>query len=75
MKVIEFAPEHVIRVRTHDGPMTIDGFALFQAIGDDTTGITIGGEIPGIDESMPEQIQTMMGGSVSNIRALVESET
>jgi hypothetical protein len=43
--------------------MTIDGFASFRAIGDERTEITIGGEIPGIDESMAEQIRTMMGGA------------
>lgn len=73
MEVVEFEPERVMRVRTEDGPMTIDGFASFQRIGDDETQITIGGEIPGIDESMIEQIRTMMGGSVSNIKALIES--
>lgn len=75
MEVIEFEPERVMRVRTQDGPMTIEGVATFRAIGDETTEITIGGEIPGIDEPMAEQIRTMMGGSVSNIKALVESET
>lgn len=75
MEVIEFEPEQVMRVRTQDGPMTINGFASFRAIGDQKTEITIGGDIPGIDESMAEQIRTMMGGSVANIKALVESET
>lgn len=60
---------------THDGPMTIDGFASFRAIGEERTEITIGGEIPGIDDSMAEQIRTMMDGSVANIKALIESET
>jgi hypothetical protein len=55
--------------------MRIDGFASFQAIGDGRTEITIGGEIPGIDDSMAEQIRTMMRRSVANIKALVESET
>ena len=75
MEVTEFEPEKVMKVRTQDGPMTIDGFAYFNAVGDGSTEFTIGGEIPGIDESMAEQIRTMMGGSVSNIKALIESET
>ena len=75
MEVIEFEPERVMRVRTQDGPMTIDGFASFRAIGNGETEITIGGEIPGIDEATAEKIRTMMGGSVSNIKALIESET
>lgn len=75
MEVIEFEPERLMRVRTQDGPMTIDGFASFQAVGEEQCEITIGGEIPGIDESMAEQIRAMMGGSVSSIKALIESET
>jgi hypothetical protein len=75
MEVTEFEPESAMRVRTHDGPMTIDGFATFQAIGDEKTEFTIGGDIPGIDETMAEQIRSMMGTSVANIKALIESET
>lgn len=75
MEVVDFEPERVMRVRTRDGPMTIDGFASFRAIGDEKTEITIGGEIPGIDEATADQIRTMMEGSVSNIKALVETET
>ena len=75
MEVTEFEPERAMKVRTQDGAMAIDGFASFRTIGDEKTEITVGGEIPGIDESMAEQIRTMMGGSVSNIKALIESET
>jgi uncharacterized membrane protein len=75
MEVTEFEPGRVMRVKTQDGPMTIDGFASFQTVGDGQTQITIGADIPGIDESMAEQIRTMMGGSVSNIKTLIESET
>ncbi|HSJ82661.1 MAG TPA: SRPBCC family protein [Acidimicrobiia bacterium] len=75
MEVTEFEPESTMRVRTQDGPMTIDGFATFQAVGDEQTEFTIGGDIPGIDETMADQIRSMMGTSVANIKALIESET
>lgn len=75
MEVTEFEPEAAMRVRTQDGPMAIDGFATFRARDDRRSEITIGGEIPGIDESMADQIRTMMRGSVANIKALIESET
>ncbi|HSJ35560.1 MAG TPA: SRPBCC family protein [Acidimicrobiia bacterium] len=75
MEVIEFEPGAVMRVRIQDGAMSIDGFASFQAMGDEETELTIGGEIPGIDESIAEQIRTMMRGSVANIKALIEAET
>jgi len=75
MQVIEFEPETVMKVRTQDGAMSIDGYASFRAVGDQATELTIGGEIPGIDESMAGQIRAMMGTSVANIKALIESET
>lgn len=75
MEVIEFEPESVMSVRTQDGPMSIDGFAMFQALADQQTEITIGAEIPGIDETTADQIRTMMGMSVANIKNLVESES
>lgn len=75
MEVTEFEPESVMRVRTQDGPMTIHGFATFVAIGNEQTELTIGGDIPGIDESLAEQIRVMMDGSVANIKALIEART
>ena len=75
MEVIEYEPEKVMRVETHDGPMTIHGWARFEVIGRDETRLTIGGEIPGVDESVAAQIRTMMDRSTANIKSLVESET
>ena len=75
MEVVEFEPQVVMRVRTQDGPMAIDGHALFRSVGDHQTELTIGGDIPGIEESTAEQIRTMMGKSVANIKALIESDT
>jgi hypothetical protein len=75
MEVTEFKPGIIMRVRTQDGPMSIDGLAAFKSLGDQTTELTLGGEIPGIDESTAGQIRKMMGGGLANIKALVESET
>lgn len=75
MEVTEFEPEHLMRVKTQDGSMTIDGFATFTPVGDGKTELTIGGDIPGIDGSMAEQIRAMMGGSVATIKALIEAES
>jgi hypothetical protein len=75
MEVIEFEPESIMTVRTKDGPMSIDGFATFEAVTDQQTQITIGAEIPGIDDSIAEQIRTMMSKSVANIKILIESES
>lgn len=75
MEIVEFEPEKVMRVRTQDGPMTINGWVLFEPLDDDTTKLVLGGEFPGMDDSMEEQIRPMMEQSASNIKALIESET
>ncbi len=74
MEVVEFEPEAAMSVRTQDGPMTIDGFAHFEAVEGGTL-LTIGAEIPGIDESMADGIRKMMENSVSTMKTLIESET
>lgn len=74
MEVIEFEPERAMRVRTQDGPMTINGWVLFNALGVDKTKVILGGEFPGMDDAMEETIRSMMERSASNIKALIESE-
>ena len=75
MEIVEFEPEKVMRVRTQDGPMTINGWVLFEPLDDDTTKLVLGGEFPGMDDSMEDEIRPMMEQSASNIRSLIESET
>ena len=75
MEVVEFEREKLMRVETHDGPMTIHGWARFDVVGPSKTGLTIGGEIPGVDDPVAAQIRTMMDRSAANIKALVESDT
>ncbi len=75
MEVVEFEPEKAMRVKTQDGPMTINGWVLFAAIGEGQTRITLGGEFPGMEDDMEQNIRPMMERSASNIKALIESET
>ena len=75
MEVVEFEPEKAMRVKTQDGPMTINGWVLFEVIGEDETRIILGGEFPGMDDSMEENIRPMMERSATNIKTLIESET
>jgi uncharacterized protein YndB with AHSA1/START domain len=75
MEVTVFEPEKVMRVRTQDGSMTINGWALFSAQGDTETRLTIGGGFPGMDDSMGEKFRPLMERSAANIKALIESET
>ena len=75
MEVVEFEPEKAMRVKTQDGPMTINGWVLFEVVGEDETRIKLGGEFPGMDDSMEEKIRPMMERSATNIKTLIESET
>jgi hypothetical protein len=75
MEVIEFEPEKAMRVRTQDGPMTINGWVLFEPLGSDETKLTLGGEFVAMDDSMEETVRPMMERSASTIKTLLESET
>lgn len=75
MEVVEFDPERAMRVRTDDGPMRINGWVLFEVLGENETKLTLGGEFPGMDPSMEESLRPMMERSAANIRSLIESET
>ena len=75
MEIIEFEPEKAFRVRTQDGPMTINGWVLFESVSEKETRISLGGEFPGMGDSMEANIRPMMELSAANIKALIESET
>ncbi len=75
MEVVEFEPERLMRVKTQDGPLTINGWAAFTESGDNATRLTLGGEFPGMDESMTDKIRPLMERSAANIKQLIESET
>ena len=75
MEVVEFEPEKVMRVETHDGPMTIHGWAVFEAVQSTGTKLTIGGDFPGMDDSMADQVRPMLERSAANIKSLIEAET
>ena len=75
MEVIEFEPQRLMRVKTQDGSMTINGWAAFVEAGDSQTRVTLGGEFPGMDESMADTIKPLMERSAASIKALIEAET
>ncbi len=75
MEITEFEPERTMKVRTQDGPIRINGWALFASPSEHQTELTIGGEFPGMDDSMKEIIRPLMERSAANIKALIETET
>jgi hypothetical protein len=75
MEITEFEPERSMRTIVHDGAMTIHGWMLFAARGEDATELTLGGDFPGMDASMADRMRPLMQRSAANIKVLVESET
>ena len=74
MQVVEFVPNQVIGMLTHDGPVEITGRATFEAISEDRTNLTLNVEIPSMDEAMEGMIRGAIQKSLQNIKQLVESE-
>jgi hypothetical protein len=75
MTVVEFDPPTSMKVETHDGPMTILGFARLEGLTEGSTRLTMGGEFPAIDEETADAIRPLIERSVANIKQLIESET
>ena len=75
MEVVEFEPPRLMRVKTQDGSMTINGWAAFVETGDGQTQITLGGEFPGMDDSIADTIKPLMQRSAARIKELIEAET
>ena len=75
MEIVEFDTERAMRVRTQDGTMTINGWMLCEPLADDRTLLRIGGEFPGLDDSLADPIRSMMERSVTTIKELIETDS
>ena len=74
MEITGLEPMREMRVRTQDGPMRIDGWMLFEAVDNDTTRFTRGGEFPDITDEQAAMIRSMMRETSGTIKELIESE-
>lgn len=72
MEVTGFDPERAMHTRIQDGEITTLGRFLFEPDGAERTRLTIGGEFPGMDDSMAEKIRPFMQRSLETIRGLLE---
>jgi hypothetical protein len=50
MEITELEPMRIMRVVTQDGPIRINGWMLFEAVDENTTRFTRGGDFPDITE-------------------------
>lgn len=74
MEVVQFEPDRMIGMFTHDGPIKIHGQATFEAVGENQSVLTLHVEIPDMDKSMESMMSSAIQNSLENIKRLVESE-
>ncbi|MFL4472642.1 SRPBCC family protein [Paeniglutamicibacter sp. MACA_103] len=72
MEVTGFDPERSMHMLIQDGPITTRGRFVLAPDGPDRTRLTIGGEFPGMDDSMAEKIRPLMQRSLETIRGFLE---
>jgi hypothetical protein len=75
MEVVEYQPNQVMGVLTHDGPIEIRGRANFESLGPGLTKLTVTADIPGLDESVQTPMTEAVKGSLRKIKELIEGET
>ena len=75
MEIVEYQPNQVMGVLTHDGPLEIRGRATFESLGPGLTKLTLTADIPGLDESVQTPMTEAVKGSLRKIKELIEGET
>jgi hypothetical protein len=74
MEIVEFEPDRTVGMVIHDGPVEMIGRATYEAESDDRTRLTINVEIPGMDESMGDTMNSAIQNSLQTVKQLIESE-
>jgi hypothetical protein len=74
MVITEWVPEHVLGTHIVDANMAIDGRATLERVSAAATLLTIGIDVPGLDDSKAEVMRERLQRTVENIKALVEAE-
>ena len=74
MEVVQFEPDRLMGMLTHDGPIDIHGQATFESTGENQSVLTLHVEIPDMDESMESMMSSAIQGSLQHIKQMIESE-
>ena len=74
MEIVQFEPDRVIGMLTHDGPVEIHGRSTFEAVGENQSILALHVEIPDMDKSMESMMTSALQKSLQNIKQLIESE-
>lgn len=74
MEIIEWEPERVVATHIRDANMEILGRATLESVAAADTILTIGIDIPGLDDSKANVMRERLHRTVERIKSLVESE-
>jgi len=75
MEVVDFEHERLLGMSIREGATPVYGFATFEALDADHTRLTIGADIPWLDESADTNFLTSrLRRSTANIKRLAEAE-
>jgi hypothetical protein len=74
MEIVEYEPYRAFGAVIREGGNEYRGGMRFGPHGDGRTVLTIGADIPGLDESTAASLRSSMQRSVANMKDLIESE-
>ena len=74
MEISEWVPEQVLGTHIRDANMEIHGRATLAAASATQSLLTIGIDVPGLDEAKAEVMRERMDRTVQNIKSLIEAE-
>jgi hypothetical protein len=75
MEIVEYEPDRAFGSVIREGGLEYRGGMTFAPEGEERTLLTIGADIPGLDESSAAVLTGLMQRSVGNIKDLIESES
>jgi hypothetical protein len=74
MEVVEFEPDHAVKMLIHDGPVKLIARATYEAVSMDRTRLTMKIEFPDLDEMDTDMLVNGMQRSIRNINQLLTAE-
>lgn len=75
MEVVEFEDDKAMGFVIREGGSESHGRMTCEAIGYNETKLTISADLPGVESSDSSRLESMIQGSATNIKNLIESET
>jgi hypothetical protein len=74
MQIVEWAPEQAMGVQIHDANLETVGRVTFEALGPESTRLSIVADYPDMDDATAERIRPRIERTAANIGQLIESD-